>query len=49
MGLLDKDNSGIVDIAIPQTEKTRFRINGANDKVIWLNTNVFQTFMINDT
>lgn len=39
MGLTDKDSSGIVDIAIPQIEKTRFRINGDNDKVIWLNTN----------
>ena len=37
MGLVD-DNENVIDLSIPDVQKTRFRINGDNNKILELNT-----------
>lgn len=36
MGLVNDEK--VIDISIPEVEKTRFRVNGDNDKILELNT-----------
>ena len=38
MGLINNKEDDIIDLSIPEVKKTRFRINGDNDKILELNT-----------